>query len=69
MRHRGYLLGIALSVSVFSSGAALGDSPSAAAAVKQLMTKDLVGEAGKEILMSTVTYPPGGSSPPRPITP
>jgi quercetin dioxygenase-like cupin family protein len=38
-------------------------SPSAAV-VKQLMLKDLVGISGKEALMSTVTYPPGGSSPP-----
>jgi quercetin dioxygenase-like cupin family protein len=28
------------------------------------MIKDLAGLAGKEVLMSTVTYPPGGASPP-----
>jgi quercetin dioxygenase-like cupin family protein len=38
-------------------------SPSAAV-VRQLMLKDLVGISGKEALMSTVTYPPGGASPP-----
>lgn len=44
------------------SGAALADATPAA--VKQLMTKELVGAAGKEVLMSAVTYPPGGASPP-----
>ena len=44
---------------------ALADGPAAsAAAVMPLMTKELVGAPGKEVLMSTVTYPPGGSSPP-----
>jgi quercetin dioxygenase-like cupin family protein len=44
---------------------ALADGPTAsAAAVAPLMTKELVGAPGKEVLMLTVTYPPGGSSPP-----
>lgn len=54
----------AVTVSMFLSGSVSADAPSAAAAVKQLMTRDLEGAGGKEVLMSTVTYPPGGSSPP-----
>jgi quercetin dioxygenase-like cupin family protein len=64
MRPRGYLLGVALSISVFTSGTASAQTPTSVATVKQLMSKELAGIAGKEILMSTVTYPPGGSSPP-----
>lgn len=64
MHPRGYLLGIALSMPMFFSGTARAQNPTAAAAVKQLMTKELAGVTGKEVLMSTVTYPPGGSSPP-----
>jgi quercetin dioxygenase-like cupin family protein len=33
-----------------------------AATVAELMTKDLIGAAGKEVLMITVTYLPGGAS-------
>jgi quercetin dioxygenase-like cupin family protein len=58
------LLGIALSLTVILGSAAYAETPSAAAAVKQLMIKDLIGVASKEVLMSTVTYPPGGSSAP-----
>jgi quercetin dioxygenase-like cupin family protein len=64
MRPHGYLLGVALSISVFTSGTASAQTPTSVATVKQLMSKELAGIAGKEILMSTVTYPPGGSSPP-----
>jgi quercetin dioxygenase-like cupin family protein len=32
--------------------------------VKELMTRALEGQAGKEILMETVEYAPGGKSPP-----
>jgi quercetin dioxygenase-like cupin family protein len=31
--------------------------------VKPLMSKDLVGISGKEVLMLTVEYPPGGADP------
>jgi quercetin dioxygenase-like cupin family protein len=31
--------------------------------IKSLLTKDLVGVAGKELEMITVEYPPGGSDP------
>jgi quercetin dioxygenase-like cupin family protein len=62
MRHRSYLLCISLCFSLFVSSVVLADA--APAAVKQLMTKELVGNSGKEVLMSTVTYPPGGASPP-----
>jgi quercetin dioxygenase-like cupin family protein len=64
MRQQVWLLGLALNVLILWSGVASADAPSAAAAVKQLMSKELAGVAGKEVLMSTVTYPPGGSSPP-----
>ncbi len=37
-------------------------SPSASAAVEQLMDKDLMGVPGKELLMLTVEYLPGGAS-------
>jgi quercetin dioxygenase-like cupin family protein len=63
VRQRDWLVCIVLSFSVFSSGLASAEVPSAAV-VKQLMSKELLGVAGKEVLMSTVTYPPGGSSPP-----
>lgn len=43
---------------------ACADGAAPAASAQQLMLKDLVGLAGKEVLMSTVTYPPGGASPP-----
>jgi len=58
---RNCLLGLSLCLPLLLSGAALADP--APAEVKQLMTKELIGAAGKEILMSTVTYPPGGASP------
>ena len=59
-----FLLGVALSLSVLLTGIASADGTPPAASAKQLMTKELAGLAGKEILMSTVTYPPGGASPP-----
>ena len=57
-----FFSGVSMCLSVLLSGAALADPTPAA--VRQLMTKDLVGTAGKEVLMSTVTYPPGGASAP-----
>ena len=62
MRHRGYLLCVSLCFSLLASGAVLADA--SPAAVMQLMTKELAGNSAKEVLMSTVTYPPGGASPP-----
>jgi quercetin dioxygenase-like cupin family protein len=59
---RNFFVGVSMCMSVFLSGAVLADA--SPAAVKQLMTKELAGAAGKEVLMSTVTYPPGGASPP-----
>jgi quercetin dioxygenase-like cupin family protein len=64
MRYRECMVVAALGFSLFLSNLASAQAPAAAAAVKQLMTKELLGIAGKEVLMSTVTYPPGGSSPP-----
>ncbi|MBV8144512.1 MAG: cupin domain-containing protein [Gammaproteobacteria bacterium] len=34
------------------------------AAVAQLLARDLIGMPGKEVMMETVDYPPGGKSPP-----
>ena len=60
---RNCLLSVSIGLSWFLSGAAWA-ADALPAAVKQLMTKELAGAAGKEILMSTVSYPPGGASPP-----
>ena len=62
MRHRSCHLFASLCLSLSLSGVASADA--SPAAVMQLMTKELVGNSGKEVLMSTVTYPPGGASPP-----
>jgi quercetin dioxygenase-like cupin family protein len=59
---RNFFLGMSLCLPLLLSGAAFADA--APAAVQQLLTKELAGAAGKEVLMSTVTYPPGGASPP-----
>ena len=59
---RNFFPTLSMCFSLLLSGAVLADA--APAAVKQLMTQDLVAGAGKEVLMSTVTYPPGGASPP-----
>jgi quercetin dioxygenase-like cupin family protein len=60
MRHDHLVASLCLAM--FSSSVVLADgSP---AAVMQLLTKELAGNPGKEVLMSTVTYPPGGASPP-----
>jgi quercetin dioxygenase-like cupin family protein len=39
-----------------------GKAPPSQAAVKELMTRDVVGASGKEIRMLTVEYIPGGAS-------
>jgi quercetin dioxygenase-like cupin family protein len=60
MRHGCFVTSLCLAL--FSSSVALADgSP---AAVMQLLTKELAGNPGKEVLVSMVTYPPGGASPP-----
>lgn len=59
---RNFFLRVSMCFPLLLSGAVLADP--GPAAVKQLMTKDLVAATGKEVLMSTVTYPPGGASPP-----
>jgi len=41
---------------------AAGPAPASAASVTELMTRDLIGVPGKEVLMITVTYLPGGAS-------
>ncbi|HEY2779239.1 MAG TPA: cupin domain-containing protein [Steroidobacteraceae bacterium] len=63
-RYSYFLMGLMLSFSMLLSGLARADGTAPAASAKQLLIKDLVGLAGKEVLMSTVTYPPGGASPP-----
>ena len=63
-RYSYFLIGVALSLPMLLSDGAWADGTPPAASAQQLMTKDLAGLAGKEVLMSTVTYPPGGASPP-----
>jgi quercetin dioxygenase-like cupin family protein len=59
LRRAAFTLGIALSqLPAIAAGA-----PAARAAdVQQLMDKDLIGVPGKELLMLTVEYLPGGAS-------
>ncbi|HEY2780467.1 MAG TPA: cupin domain-containing protein [Steroidobacteraceae bacterium] len=65
MRRHSYILtGLTLGFSVLFGNIAQADGNTPAASAKQLMIEDLVGLADKEVLMSTVTYPPGGASPP-----
>ena len=65
MRRSSHLLGaLPLSLTLLMSGVAWADGTPPAASANPLMTKDLAALAGKEVLMSTVTYPPGGASPP-----
>jgi quercetin dioxygenase-like cupin family protein len=61
-RNSHYFLTVFICFSFFLSDLSSADAPPAA--VKQLMTTELAAAAGKEVLMSTVTYPPGGASPP-----
>jgi quercetin dioxygenase-like cupin family protein len=61
MRPKSFFV-VSMCLSLFLSGAVLADA--SPAVVKLLATKDLAGATGKEVLMSTVTYPPGGASPP-----
>ena len=58
------LLGAVLAAGLVYHTAALAadPAPAADAAVEQLMQKDLVGVPGKEVLMVTVEYVPGGAS-------
>jgi quercetin dioxygenase-like cupin family protein len=63
-RYSYFLIGVALSLPILPSDGAWADGTPPAASAQQLMTKDLAVLAGKEVLMSTVTYPPGGASPP-----
>jgi quercetin dioxygenase-like cupin family protein len=63
-RYNYFLMGVALSLPMILAEIAWADGTPPAASAMQLMTKDLAGLAGKEVLMSTVTYPPGGASPP-----
>jgi quercetin dioxygenase-like cupin family protein len=64
MPQRKFCLVLSLVLISLSHLALAADPSPSAAAVKQLLLKDLVGISGKEALMSTVTYPPGGASPP-----
>jgi quercetin dioxygenase-like cupin family protein len=53
--------GLALSLMLLGAAAHAADPPKEAT-VKPLLTEDLPDLAGKEALMLTVEYPPGGSS-------
>lgn len=50
---------VSAALSVGAGGAAPSD-----AVVHPLLTRDLMGMAGKEVVMETVVYAPGGKSPP-----
>ena len=52
----------ALSLILLGAGNALAADPPKEATVKPLLTEDLPDLPGKEALMLTVEYPPGGSS-------
>jgi len=41
-----------------------GEAAASDAVVAQLIARDLIGMPGKEVIMETVEYPPGGKSPP-----
>jgi quercetin dioxygenase-like cupin family protein len=60
----GLALGALLSLGDFAPADSPASPATPAAAVQQLLTKDLAGVSGKELVMVTVTYPPGGASPP-----
>jgi quercetin dioxygenase-like cupin family protein len=45
-------------------GAIAGEAAASDAVVAQLIARDLIGVPGKEVIMETVEYPPGGKSPP-----
>ena len=64
MAQRKFCLALSLVLISLSHFALAADPSPSAAVVKQLMLKDLVGISGKEVLVSTVTYSPGGASPP-----
>ena len=59
------IVGLMLVAALMMGPTCVGASDSAAvstAAVSELMTRDLIGAPGKEVLMITVTYRPGGAS-------
>jgi quercetin dioxygenase-like cupin family protein len=56
--------GVVVALALGTSGFAAAEDATRAAQVVPLTTKDLSGIAGKEAVMLTVEYPPGGSSPP-----
>jgi quercetin dioxygenase-like cupin family protein len=62
MRHK--MLGLLLLGVGYLGTLATAAEPSAPATVKQLLQKDMDGIAGKELVLSTVEYVPGGASMP-----
>ena len=58
----GALLATALPSGSTVSSAATEDKAPPPASVAQLMTRDLIASPDKEVVMLTVTYPPGGAS-------
>lgn len=53
---------LAAGFALWHAAALAAGPPPAAAAVERLLQKDLVGVPGKEVLMVTVEYVPGGAS-------
>src|SRR5215467_12766465 len=58
-----HCIALAVFASVLMSAAA-GRAAASDAVVAQLMARDLIGTPGKEVMMETVEYAPGGKSPP-----
>jgi quercetin dioxygenase-like cupin family protein len=59
---RSFLLGCTLTALLVVQGATGAEGAKPEAVVAPLLSKDLVGLPGKEAVMLTVEYPPGGSS-------
>lgn len=62
IRLPGFAAAAALCLTPVLAGAA--DAPKNDAKSVALITQDLTGIAGKEVVIATVEYPPGGSTPP-----
>src|SRR5262245_47823983 len=61
-RSRGFLLSCMLAAPLLVQGSAGAEDAKPEGAVAQLLAKDPAGVPGKEAVMLTVVYPPGGAS-------
>ena len=62
IRRATILASVFITASVVFANDARAEDPKSAALVASLLSKDLTGIPGKEAVMLTVEYPPGGSS-------